>query len=138
MKPVILDTGPLVASLCPRDEHFVWARQAFTQVAPGSLICEAVITEACYLVAKEGVTRARVIEFAVNGRLRSVSLSSELEAIKKLLERYSDVPMDFADACLVRLAELYPEAAVCTTDKDFLVYRRLGHEQIPLIAPFSG
>jgi predicted nucleic acid-binding protein len=138
MKPVILDAGPLVASLCPRDEHFAWARQAFTQVAPGSLICEAVIAEACHLVAKERVPRARVIEFAVNGCLRSVSLSSELDVIKKLLERYANVGMDFGDACVVRLAELHPEAAVCTTDSDFLIYRKLGNERIPLIAPFGG
>ena len=63
---------------------------------------------------------------------------TELAPIAKLLHSYADVPMDFADACVARLAELYPEAAVCTTDKDFLVYRRLGHERIPLIAPFGG
>ena len=104
---------------CPRDEHFDWARQAFTQVAPGSLICEAVIAEACHLVAKERVPRARVIEFAVN-------------------ECYANVGMDFGDACVVRLAELHPEAAVCTTDSDFLIYRKPGNERIPLVAPFSG
>src|SRR5882724_9139890 len=107
MKPVILDTGPLVASLCPRDEHFSWARQVFAQVAPGSLICEAVVAEACYLVAKEGVPRAKVIEFVVNGRLKPVPLSNELDAIKILLTRYANAPMDFADACIVRLAEMH-------------------------------
>lgn len=138
MKPVILDAGPLVAWFCPRDEHHRWARRVFTELAPGSIICEPVLTEVCHLVAKEGVARGHVIESIAQGRPRPVFLGNEWASIAKLLYSYADVPMDFADACLVRLAELYPEAVVCTTDKDFLVYRRLGQERIPLIAPFGG
>ncbi len=46
--------------------------------------------------------------------------------------------MDFADACVVRPAELQPDAAVCTTDTDFLVFRKRSTESLPLIAPFSS
>jgi rRNA-processing protein FCF1 len=70
--------------------------------------------------------------------IKVVPLSAEIPNIRALLERYADVGMDFADACVVRLAELHPRAVVCTTDDDFLVYRRLGHERISLVAPFSG
>jgi predicted nucleic acid-binding protein len=84
------------------------------------------------------VPRARVIEFVSNVRLQIVSLANELAAIRALLDRYADRPMDFADACVVRLAEMYPEAAVCTTDSDFSFYRKNGREIIPLVAPFSG
>ena len=138
MRQVILDTGPLVASLCPRDEHFAWARRAFAEVAPGSLTCEAVLTEASHLAAKEGVPRAKVIEFVQRGRLRVLSLAPELDAIKMLLDRYGDAPMDFADACVVRLAELHGALSVCTVDRQFQFFRKNGRQVIPLIAPFLG
>ena len=47
MNPAILDAGPLAAWFCPRDEHYPWASQAFTQIQPGGLLCEAVLTEVC-------------------------------------------------------------------------------------------
>jgi predicted nucleic acid-binding protein len=136
MTPVILDTGPLVAWFCPRDQHHAWARRAFADFAPGSLICEAVLAEATHLAAKDGVSRGKIIEFAERGHLTPISLASELPAIRKLLERYADAPMDFADACLVRLAELYGTLKVCTVDGQFRFFRKHTDKPIPLIAPF--
>ena len=37
----IMDTGPLVAWLCPRDEHHQWARGAFAELPAGGIVCEA-------------------------------------------------------------------------------------------------
>jgi predicted nucleic acid-binding protein len=136
MKPVILDTGPLVAWFCPRDEHHPWVRRVFTELAPGSIICEPVLTEVCHLVAKEGIARGHVIESLVRGRLKPVFLGNELASIAKLLHSYADAPMDFADACVVRLAELNDTLTVCTVDGHFRVFRKNGREPIPLIAPF--
>jgi len=136
MRRVILDTGSGVAWLCPQDQHHAWVRRAFKDIAPGSIICEAVLTGACHLAAKEAVPRARVIEFVNRVRLQPISLASELAPIRDLLDRYADWPMDFADACVVRLAELHPDASVCTTDGDFRFFRKNGRETIPLTAPF--
>ena len=137
MKPVILDTGPLVAWFCPRDEHHVWARRMFAELTPGSIVCEAVLTEVCHLVAKEGVTRGTVIESMVRGRLHHAFLGNELATIAKLLHSYADTPMDFADACVIRLAELHVDTTVCTTDGHFRFFRKDGHEAIPLLSPFA-
>lgn len=137
MKRVILDTGPLVAWLCPRDEHHAWVHQAFLEITPGSIVCEAVLAEACHLAAKEGISHARVIEFVQRMRLNPVSLANELPALGVLLARYADAPMDFADACVVRLAELHAGATVCTTDGHFRFFRKQGQEVIPLLAPFA-
>jgi predicted nucleic acid-binding protein len=127
---------PLVAWFCPRDEHHAWARRAFADLPPGCLICEAVLTEATHLVARDGVPRGKVIEFVERGRLQPVSLAAELPAIGTLLERYADTPMDFADACIVRLAEINENLSVCTLDSDFLVFRKNTQKPIPLLAPF--
>lgn len=55
--------------------------------------------------------------------------------IWRLLTKYRDVPMDFADACLVRMTELHADCTLWTTDGDFRVYRRNGCQTIPLLAP---
>lgn len=137
MRTAVLDTGPIVAWLCPKDAHHTWARRAFAQIAPGSLICEAVITEVCHLAAKEGIASAKVISFIERARLTPVPLSNELAAIRKLLERYADAPMDFADACVVRLAEMNGALQVCTIDAQFQFFRKNERESITLIAPFA-
>jgi uncharacterized protein len=137
MKRVIMDAGPLVAWFCPRDERHAWAGGAFTQIRMGGLICEAVLTEVCHLVAKEGVSIGKVLEFVERGGLTVVSLGGELAAIRLLTDRYLDAPMDFADACVVRLAEIHADATVCTTDSQFNFFRKNGQETIPLLAPFA-
>ncbi len=57
--------------------------------------------------------------------------------IRMLIASYADVPMSFADACLLRLSELYPNAPILTLDSDFLVYRRNKSEALPVILPPS-
>ncbi|MBI4663524.1 MAG: PIN domain-containing protein [Verrucomicrobia bacterium] len=134
----ILDTGPLVAWLCPRDEHHGWVRKAFAQMPAQGMVCEAVLAEVCHLAAKDGIACGKVMEFVERGRLTPVSLAGELSFVRRLLEQYADAPMDFADACVVRLAEIHADALVCTTDRDFQFYRRNGRDPISLIAPFAG
>jgi predicted nucleic acid-binding protein len=135
MNLVIVDTGPLVAWFCPKDAHHLWARRTVGQMPAGAIICEAVLTEVCHLAAKDGIARGKVIEFVERGRLVPVPLTTELPAIRELLERYADLPMDFADACLVRMTETNEHSSVLTTDSHFRIYRRNGRQIIPLRAP---
>ena len=55
--------------------------------------------------------------------------------VLELLDKYADVPMSIADACLVRLTEIYPNSILLTTDADFKIYRRLGRRVIPARMP---
>ena len=55
--------------------------------------------------------------------------------IRELIEKYHDLPMSFADACLVRISELYPDAPILTFDSDFLIYRRNKNERLPAVLP---
>jgi predicted nucleic acid-binding protein len=56
-------------------------------------------------------------------------------AVKTLCERYDNVPASLADACLVRMSELYEPCRVLTLDSDFHIYRRHGRKVIPVIRP---
>ena len=57
--------------------------------------------------------------------------------VMALMERYANVPMSFADACLVALAESMPGARLFTLDRDFLIYRQHDDEPLALLAPFA-
>jgi predicted nucleic acid-binding protein len=61
--------------------------------------------------------------------------AEEGDAVARLLIRYENLPMSFADACPVRMAEQYRRSTVLTLDKDFRVYRKHGRQVIPTIMP---
>ncbi len=67
--------------------------------------------------------------------LEVVSLAGEQAQLAKLMARYENVPLSYADACLVRLSETVPQSVVATLDADFKVYRRNGRQVIPLLTP---
>jgi uncharacterized protein len=134
--PVILDTGPLVALLNRRDTHHGWAKTRFMEIGPPLLTCEAVLSEACFLVRRQPGGPTAVLDAACRGVIEvSFALSKELPEIQSLMKRYANRPISLADACLVRMAELHRSSPVFTTDGDFRVYRRNGRGTIPLIAP---
>lgn len=58
-----------------------------------------------------------------------------MNAVLGLLEKYVDVPMSFADACLVRMTETLNDPVLLTTDSDFRIYRRHGRQSIPCVLP---
>jgi predicted nucleic acid-binding protein len=51
------------------------------------------------------------------------------------MQKYSDVPMSLADACLVRMTETLSDPVILTTDADFRVYRRHGRQVVPCLLP---
>lgn len=137
MTRVLVDAGPIVSLLQERDAHHEWARETFEVLEPPLYTCEAVLTEAGYLTRRlRGGGAAAVIRLVHRGVLRlAFRMDAEVLALRALLERYASVPMSIADACLVRMSELQPDATVLTTDSDFRVYRRAGRHTIPVIMP---
>jgi predicted nucleic acid-binding protein len=135
---VLLDTGPLVAWLCRGDRWHRWAVQTFATISPPLVTCEPVLTEACFLYAREGGDPGRLLRAVAAGHIRvGLAVEQEAEAISALLEKYADAPMSLADACLVRLSELQRDSRVLTLDRHFARYRRLGRSLIPLLCPWS-
>ena len=79
---------------------------------------------------------AVILERIENGLLRiALEIEDHSPALRKLMMRYASVPMSLADACLVRMSEIYLDCHVFTLDSDFRVYRRNGRQVIPTIAP---
>jgi predicted nucleic acid-binding protein len=136
MKRVIVDTGPLVALLSASDAHHEWARGVFDTVEPPMFTCEAVISEACFLLRRIKRGQDAVLDLVARDVVTvAFSLASELGAVRRHMERYASVPMSLADACLVRMSELEPRATVVTLDGDFKIYRRNRRQVIPSLLP---
>jgi uncharacterized protein len=132
---VVVDTGPLVAYFCASEARHDWAVQQFANLVPPLLTCEPVLTETCFLLARQGIAAWRLLEKLGQGILHiGLRLEAEADAVRELMSRYSNIPMSLADACLVRLAEI-SKLPVCTLDSDFAVYRAHGRQRLVLITP---
>lgn len=62
-------------------------------------------------------------------------LAKDLEPVLKFMQKYSNVPMSLADACLVRMTETFVDSVVVTTDADFRIYRRHSRHVVPCVTP---
>ncbi len=134
----LLDTGPLVAALDRRDPLHEWAAQQLRSLQPPLLSCEAVLSEAGYLMRRSGLDESLPLGWVTSGTLQlepSVPSVRESGVLRRLMERYSNVPMSFADACLVRLAERNPGVQLLTFDSGFRIYRTTDGRAIPLLTP---
>ena len=135
---LVADTGSLVALLDRSDLHHPWAVQCFKRLSPPLMTCEAVLAETMHLIRNLPSSRKTLALWHRDGLIRSAfDFQQQAPAVWKLLDKYADTPMDFADACLVRMTEILPEPQVWTTDSDFMVYRRHGRTAIPLLAPWE-
>jgi uncharacterized protein len=130
----IADTGLLVAAADPRDRHHAWAASALRNHVPFHT-CEAVVLEVSWMLGSP----TGVLKLLARGDLvmdASFVLSDEVPRLLELCRKYSDRPMDLADACLVRMTELTSRCKVWTVDrKDFLAYRRHGRQAVPCEFP---
>ena len=133
---IVADTGPLVALFHEDDTAHRWALSRFQEFTEPLVTCEAVLTEALYLLRKVPPANSSLLALWERELLRiEFSAESEKDAIRRLLRRFGSAPISFADACLVRMSELHQDCAVWTLDSDFRIYRRSGRQSIPLIMP---
>jgi predicted nucleic acid-binding protein len=133
-RSVLVDAGFLIAILSRRDRHHRWATTRSPDLAPPWKTCDAVLSETFHLLGTRG--RPGLVALLRRGAvLTGFDLGDELEAVLKLMEKYADVPMSLADACLVRMTETLADPIVLTTDTAFRIYRRHSRHVIPCVMP---
>jgi predicted nucleic acid-binding protein len=136
MSHVIVDTGPIVALLNASDNHHKSTTELLRAIEPPLTTCEAVVSEACFLLQHIHRGPDAVLALVERGVVTlDFSLQAELPAVRKLMEKYQSVPMSLADACLVRMSELSSKTKVLTLDSDFKIYRRNKRQVIPTLFP---
>ena len=127
MRKTLIDSGPLIA-LFDRTDKYHTASVEFIKANRSKLITTlASITETLHLL---GFSRKAQIDFLgwINAGAVTIEpiTANDLYRIRELTIKYSDLPMDFADACLVFLGEKLNIDRIATIDRDFDVYRMKG------------
>ena len=124
MKPVLLDTGFIVALLDRSESSHKACARTVREVEAPLVTCEAVITESCYLLRNLSGAPEAVIENITAGIFQvPFQLSRDTAGVKQVLRKYKDRKIDLADACLIRLADQFGTADILTLDQDFAIYR---------------
>ena len=131
---VIVDASFLISLLSRSDSNHRWAAEQARLFPPPWKTCEFALSEAFHLLGSRGgpslgaLLRREAVAVAFR-------LDDSLEAVLRLMRKYSDVPMSFADACLVRMTETLNDPILLTTDTDFRIYRRHSRQAIPCALP---
>jgi predicted nucleic acid-binding protein len=130
VRSILLDTGAFVALLDRSEKNHSRCVMFFKEFKGQLLTTEPVLTETIYLIGPSLKAQKTCIEFVLKGGVRLVPQSVEsLSRAIVLMEKYQDVPMDFADATLVTLAEDTEINEVFTLDiRGFSVYRIRGRK----------
>jgi len=131
---VLVDAGFLVALLSRRDGNHGWAEIQAPRLPPPWRTCEAALSETFHLLGGRG-SPALVTLLRRQAVVSGFDLGTDLEPVLRLMQKYADVPMSLADACLVRMTEALPDPVLLTTDMDFRIYRRHSRQTVPCVMP---
>jgi predicted nucleic acid-binding protein len=131
---VLVDAGFVIALLSRRDRHHKWAVAQAPGVPPPWKTCDAVLSDTFHLLGSRG--RPALSALLRRGAVvPAFDLADELDRVLGLMQKYADVPMGLADACLVRMSETLADPLILTTDADFRIYRRHGRQVVPCMMP---
>lgn len=135
-RAAIADTGPLVAYFDRGERNHAWAVERVRELEAPLLVCESVLAEVMYLLGELPKAQDALFELIENGALRvAFHVEEHVPALRALHRKYRDRPMSLADACIVRMAEMFDEHHVLTLDSDFSIYRKHGRQPLELIQP---
>jgi len=129
----VADAGLLIGFLDRLDTHHKWAACVFERESPPFYTAEPILAEVAAVLG----TADEVLRMVETGDLvLYLDLAEEVSAVRGLILKYKDHPMDLGDACCVRLAELLPGSVVYTVDRnDFSTYRKNGRQPVPCVFP---
>ncbi len=132
---IIIDTGPLIALFDPQDPDHKPCHEVLKMIDEPLYTTEAVLTEILYVFNPGSRGAEGIKEFFIDEYVSLCALKKgDLERTFNLMNKYEDLPMDFADATLLTLAENLGTAKIFTLDfKDFNVYQyKKGHKYYAL------
>jgi uncharacterized protein len=124
VKPTLLDTGVIVGLLDRSETYHNSCVTALEKLEGPLVTCEAVIAESCYLLRSLPGAAETVLDNVERGVFHiPFQLTRTVAAVRAVMRKYRDLPVDFADACLVQLADELSTGDILTLDRDFESYR---------------
>jgi predicted nucleic acid-binding protein len=138
MKPALVDTGVIVALLDRSEKYHAACATTMQGLEQPLATCEAVIAESCYLLRGLSGAAETILENVARGVFQvPFQLSRSAAAVRSNLHKYRDLPADFADACLIQLAEELDTGDILTLDSDFRSYRWRRNRAFNLLVPLD-
>jgi predicted nucleic acid-binding protein len=122
---VLVDTGPLVALLDRSDPYHLTCQEILSSLDDSLVTVWPVVTETMYMLRAYWQAQEALWEMIEMGALEILPLGiDDVPRMKQLMRKYRDLPMDLADAALVRVAERERLRRIFTLDRrDFQIYR---------------
>ncbi len=122
---ILMDTGPWIALIDKSEGRHRECVAWFSHFRGDIFSTEAVLTEVLYLLNFSFKAQAAAMDFVLQGAITLIPTSPEsLKYVRKIMKKYQDLPMDFADATLVSVARDSGIFHIATLDrKDFGIYR---------------
>jgi hypothetical protein len=132
---IVVDAGPLVALIHADDKHHQECREALASLREPMLTVWPAFTEAMYLLGFSSDAQDSLWQILDTDALWIANLQEEdCPRMRELMRKYRDLPMDLADAALVRVAEREGIRRVFTIDRrDFQVYRPQGLRRFDIL-----
>jgi predicted nucleic acid-binding protein len=134
MKKILIDSGPLIALFDSSDKYHHQAVD-FIKTNKFHLVTTlASITETLHLLDFNRNAQLDFLDWVHRGAVEIYNIENiDFERLRELTEKYRDLPMDFADSCLVYLAEKLNLNTIATIDRDFTIYRIQGRRKFKII-----
>lgn len=132
---ILVDAGPLVALIHIDDEHHLRCRDVLASLREPMLTVWPAFTEAMHLLGFSHTGQDALWAFLESDALRLADLTvDDCRRMRELMKKYRDLPMDLADAALVRVAEREEIPRIFTIDRrDFSVYRPVGIRRFEIV-----
>jgi uncharacterized protein len=138
VKSILVDTGFLVAIYNRREPRHDACIRIHSELDGRLLTCEAVIMETLYLLRSLPLAQQAVLA-SISENILEVPfrLSSSANEVRELMQKYGDTPADFADACLIQMADEQNTGDILTLDSDFRHYRWRKTKHFRMLIPLD-
>jgi len=134
MRKILIDSGPLIALFDASDKYHSAAIDFLKANRYPLVTTIASITETSHLLDFNRNAQLDFLEWIYRGGVEVYPIEvGALKRIRILMQKYRDMPMDFADSCLVYLAEELRLNTIATVDRDFSIYRIKGRRKFETI-----
>jgi uncharacterized protein len=136
--PILVDTGFLVAFYDTREPYHRRCKEIYGQLDRPLATCEPAVAESLYLLQKIPDAAKGILASIEDGALEiPFKLAESAVPVAKLMEKYRDTPADFADACLIHMADQLDTGDILTLDSDFKHYRWRRNRRFRMLIPLD-
>jgi hypothetical protein len=127
MNKILIDSGPLIALFDKSDKYHVSIVKFLKENKDELVTSFASITETLYLLDFNVNAQLDFLEWVFKGAVLIENIANkDFAIIRTFMNKYKDLPIDFADACLILLSEKLKINRIITIDGDFNIYRTCG------------